>query len=259
MIANENRDMNRDPITGTPGSHPLGTGVGATGGALAGAAIGSLFGPIGTLIGGAIGTIGGGAAGHAVAERVDPTGESEYWRTEYKTRPYYKSNYDFDTDYSPAFAYGSDARTHYVGREWDESLENDLARGWDKVKTKSRLTWAEAKGAVRDAWDRDDRTYRTYEATDRYYAERFAATKRDARFDYETDYRPAYRYGTYARSAYAGRAWDDSLESQLASGWDKAKGGSRMNWEDAKASVKEAWHGLERAIPGSGDADRDGL
>ena len=41
--------MNRDPITGTPGSHPLGTGVGATGGALAGAAIGSLFGPIGTL------------------------------------------------------------------------------------------------------------------------------------------------------------------------------------------------------------------
>jgi len=27
MTVNENRDMNRDPITGTPGSHPLGTGV----------------------------------------------------------------------------------------------------------------------------------------------------------------------------------------------------------------------------------------
>src|SRR5689334_10211346 len=63
MSVNESRDMNRDPITGAPGSHPLGTGVGAASGALAGAAVGSLFGPIGTLIGGAIGTVGGGAAG----------------------------------------------------------------------------------------------------------------------------------------------------------------------------------------------------
>ena len=35
-MTNETRDMNRDPITGAPGSHPLGTGVGATGGAVAG-------------------------------------------------------------------------------------------------------------------------------------------------------------------------------------------------------------------------------
>ena len=43
MTVNENRDMNRDPITGTPGSHPLGTGVGAAGGAVAGAAVGAIF------------------------------------------------------------------------------------------------------------------------------------------------------------------------------------------------------------------------
>ena len=36
MNTNDKQDMNRDPITGAPGSHPLGTGVGATGGALAG-------------------------------------------------------------------------------------------------------------------------------------------------------------------------------------------------------------------------------
>src|SRR5678815_2421377 len=93
MNTNDRQDMNRDPITGSPGSHPLGTGVGATGGVLAGAAIGSLFGPIGTLVGGTIGAIGGGAAGHAVAERVDPTFESEYWRNNYETRPYYQSTY----------------------------------------------------------------------------------------------------------------------------------------------------------------------
>ena len=207
MNTNDRQDMNRDPITGTPGSHPLGTGVGATGGVLAGAAIGSLFGPIGTLVGGAIGAVGGGAAGHAVAE-------SEYWRSNYQTRPYYKSSFDYDTDYAPAYAYGSDARTRYVGRQWDDSLENDLRNGWEKVKSKSRLTWDEAKAAARDAWDRDDRTYRTYEATDHYYRDQFAGKDRDPRYDFDTDYRPAYRYGTYARSNDPTRDWDDSVESE---------------------------------------------
>ena len=40
---NDNRDLNRDPITCTPGSHPVGVGVGGTGGAVAGAAMGSLL------------------------------------------------------------------------------------------------------------------------------------------------------------------------------------------------------------------------
>ena len=31
----EDRDLNRDPITDEPGAHPIGTGVGATGGAVA--------------------------------------------------------------------------------------------------------------------------------------------------------------------------------------------------------------------------------
>ena len=54
-MTNETRDMNRDPITGAPGSHPLGTGVGATGGAVAGGLVGAPFGPIGMLVGGARG------------------------------------------------------------------------------------------------------------------------------------------------------------------------------------------------------------
>src|SRR5690606_24621558 len=54
-------DANRDPITGAPGSHPVGVAAGGTAGALAGAAVGSLFGPIGTLVGGGIGAVGGAA------------------------------------------------------------------------------------------------------------------------------------------------------------------------------------------------------
>ena len=255
MSVNENRDMNRDPITGAPGSHPVGTGVGAAGGAVAGAAVGALFGPIGALVGGAVGAIGGGAAGHAVAERVDPTGEAEYWRSNYTTRPYYSSSYDYDTDYAPAYAYGSDARARYGNRQWDE-VESDLRSGWEKAKAKSRLTWENAKDAVRDAWNRDDRTYRTYEAADQYGRERFASMDRDARFDYDTDYRPAYRYGTWARSQYNDRGWDDSLESDLERGWEASRGTSRMAWNEAKGTVKDAWHGAERIIPG--DFDRDG-
>lgn len=256
MTVNENRDMNRDPITGTPGSHPLGTGVGATGGALAGGAIGSIFGPIGMLVGGAIGAVGGGAAGHAVAERVDPTGEAEYWRENYTARPYYSSEYDYDTDYAPAYAYGSEARARYGSRQWDDSLEADLRQGWESAKSKSRLSWEKAKDAVRDAWNRDDRTYRTYEATDRYYGDRFTtSTARNANYSFD-DYRPAYRYGTYARTRYGDREWNDELERDLERGWDQTKGTSRLAWNEARSSVKDAWHGVENVLPG--DWDRDG-
>lgn len=84
-MKDENRnqpDANRDPITGKPGSHPVGTGVGAAvggvGGAAAGAAIGAAAGtagagPIGTGIGAAAGAIIGGAVGHESAEGLNPT------------------------------------------------------------------------------------------------------------------------------------------------------------------------------------------
>ena len=65
------KDSNPDPITKEPGSHPVGTGLGASGGGLAGAAIGTAVGgPIGGIVGGAIGAISGGLAGHGVAITV---------------------------------------------------------------------------------------------------------------------------------------------------------------------------------------------
>jgi len=255
-MATENRDMNRDPISGKAGAHPVGTGIGAAGGAAAGAMTGALFGPIGMLVGGTVGAVAGGLAGKGVAEQIDPTGETQYWRDNYQTRPYYNRQFDYDTDYAPAYSYGTTARATHAGRNWDNALEADLRDGWEKTKGKSRLAWDNAKDAVRDAWDRSDRTYRAYDATDRTYEQKFAAAEYKKAGTQYDDYRPAYRYGTYARSLNADRAWDSSTESELERGWDKAKGNSKLAWNDAKSAVRDAWHGAEHLMPG--DADHDG-
>ena len=62
---------NPDPITGEPGAHPVGVGVGALSAGAAGAAIGSIGGPIGVLIGAAIGAVAGGLAGKEVAATTE--------------------------------------------------------------------------------------------------------------------------------------------------------------------------------------------
>jgi len=147
------RDMNRDPISGTPGSHPVGTGVGAAAGGIAtGAAVGSVAGPVGTLVGAAAGAVAGGLVGKGIAEHVDPTGEESYWRQSYSTRPYYDAAWSYE-DYSPAYNYALQNYDTYRGRSFDE-VESDLGLGWDKAKGNSRLTWERAKEATRDAWHR---------------------------------------------------------------------------------------------------------
>src|SRR5688500_6400685 len=108
------KDDNRDPITGAPGSHPIGTGVGAAAAGAAGAASGSVVPGVGTAIGGAVGAVvgavGGGLAGKAVAESINPTAEDAYWRENYKNRTYYESNYTYD-EYAPAYRYGWESRS----------------------------------------------------------------------------------------------------------------------------------------------------
>jgi len=146
-------DANRDPITGAPGSHPVGTGVGAAlGGAAAGAATGTVAGPVGTAIGAAVGAVIGGLAGKGVAELIDPTREDAYWRENYKQRPYVNRGSTFD-DYGPAYGYGVNAYSKYPDRSFEE-LEPELSHDWNAARGKSRLRWDEAKYATRDAWDR---------------------------------------------------------------------------------------------------------
>jgi uncharacterized protein (TIGR02271 family) len=146
------KDSNPDPITGEPGSHPVGVGVGTAGGASAGAAIGAVAGPIGAIAGAVVGGIAGGLAGKGVAEAIDPTVEDAYWSKNYKKREYVAKGEAYDT-YRPAYQYGVEASTKYPGKSWDE-VETKLARGWNKARGESELAWDRAKLAARDAYDR---------------------------------------------------------------------------------------------------------
>lgn len=154
------KELNADPITGEPGSHPLGTSIGAVGGAAVGAAVGSGGGPVGTLIGGAIGALVGGVAGNATGEIIDPTVEDAYWRENYSHQPYYhsaRSNYpdlDYERDYKDAYRVGYEKRFGYESDVAFEEVEPEIKSNWENVKGESRLSWEEARKASRDAWNR---------------------------------------------------------------------------------------------------------
>jgi hypothetical protein len=151
-------DANRDPISGAPGAHPVGTGVGAAGAGAAGAVAGSFIGgPVGAAVGAAIGGIAGGLAGKAVAESVNPTVEDEYWRENYASRPYYERGSSYD-QYAPAYQYGWESYSRYApSKRRFEDVEPELGRSWDARRGNSTLGWERAKLAVRDAWDRVER------------------------------------------------------------------------------------------------------
>ena len=153
--ATTSRDLNADPITGEPGSHPVGTGIGAAGAGAAGAAIGMVAGPVGAAVGAVIGAVAGGLAGHGVAESIDPTAEDAYWRSNYKNQSYASggdSNYE---DYQGAYrtGYTGFAKHGTAGRSFDQA-EGDLKNDWENTKGDTKIGWEKAKMATRDAWHR---------------------------------------------------------------------------------------------------------
>ena len=154
ITANKSREIhaNLDPLTDAPGSHPIGTGIGAAlGGAAAGVAAGSVGGPVGMAVGAAVGAVVGGLAGKGVAEVIDPTEEEAYWRENFKDRPY--ANGASFEDYGPAYTYGVESYRKYPGQHFDD-VETNLARDWNTAGGKSKLDWANARVATREAWER---------------------------------------------------------------------------------------------------------
>ena len=122
MTNKKGHDANRDPITGKPGAHPVGTGAGA-------------------------------------AEALNPTVEDAYWRTNHKTRPYAKADMSYDA-YQPAYKYGWESRAKYADNKYDE-VESNLESGWERTRGTSKMAWSDGKSAVKDAWHRVDRNPRT--------------------------------------------------------------------------------------------------
>jgi hypothetical protein len=158
VTANE-ADLNRDPITGTPGAHPLGTGAGAASGAVAGGVAGlAVGGPVGGMIGAAVGAVAGGLAGKSAAESVNPTAEETFWRETYIREPYYVAGRTFEY-YAPGFRAGWEGRVLHDGRSFEEA-EPALQSNYQLGRSKLDPTWAEVRPAARAAWDRAGRHWK---------------------------------------------------------------------------------------------------
>lgn len=150
--ARKDKDANPDPITGAPGSHPIGTGIGSASAGTAGAAIGAMAGPAGAIAGAVVGAVVGGLIGHGVAEAIDPTVEHEYWRDNYRNRPYVDKEASYD-EYAPAYQYGWESRVRFQDKTFEQA-ESEMERDWESRRGGCRLNWSEARNAVRDGWDR---------------------------------------------------------------------------------------------------------
>ncbi|HWJ94873.1 MAG TPA: YsnF/AvaK domain-containing protein, partial [Telluria sp.] len=57
-------------------------------------------------------------------------------------------------EYAPAYRYGSESRSKYQGRDWDD-VESDLRSDWDtRYGSSGGSTWEKAKAAVRHGWNK---------------------------------------------------------------------------------------------------------
>ena len=161
VVANED-DLNRDPLTGTPGAHPLGTTAGATSGAVAGAVAGmAVGGPVGGVIGAAVGALAGGLAGKDAAEAVNPTAEELFWRETYVREPYYVKGRAYEY-YAPGFRAGWEGRVRHDGRTFAVA-EPELKVGYNLTKSELDPDWQDVRPAARAAWDRVDRNWNAKE------------------------------------------------------------------------------------------------
>lgn len=162
----KDKSRNPDPITGAPGSHPIGTGLGAAaGGAATGAAVGTVAGPVGTAVGAGIGAVVGGLVGKGIAEKIDPTREDAYWRENHSRQAFAKDRpYD---EFAPAYRVGYEGYGKFgvAGKTFEES-EAELRRKYEMEE--ANLDWTEARPATQAAWRKFDERDRTTGDVDTY-------------------------------------------------------------------------------------------
>lgn len=240
LTSSKTNPENLDPITKTPGAHPLGTGLGAAGGAAAGAAVGSTAGPLGTLAGGVVGAIAGGLAGNEIAENANPTGGSDLGERELGDVAVVGEANDGAAEFvNPTLA----------NAIADHHLAEGLGAGGGAVVGAAAGTpggplgmvagaavGAVAGGAIGKGTAKlvdpktEDLHWRDAYRERPYY---------DSALIYD-DYRPAYELGYRARASLPQGAFDQA-ERRLSQDWAMTKGESRLTWEQAKLAARDAW------------------
>ena len=90
---------------------------------------------------------------------------------------------------------------------------------------------------------------------DGYWKENYAKRSyADKNVSYD-NYQPAYRTGYEGYTRYPGKKYEE-VEADLQRDYEKSKGNSNLSWDKAKHATRDAWHRVEKALPG--DADGDG-
>lgn len=151
-IETKGKSRNADPITKAPGSHPVGTGLGAAaGGMAAGAAIGTVAGPVGTIAGAAVGAIVGGLAGKGIAEAINPTLEAKHWKENHAAQPY--SHLGPYEDFDPAYRVSYESYPE-LGKQYStfDEAEPELRKRYHSKNPK--MKWEDVSPASRAAWNR---------------------------------------------------------------------------------------------------------
>jgi hypothetical protein len=103
-----------------------------------------------------------GVGGLAEGEDLDPVAEGDYWRENFRERPYYEAGTSYE-DYEPGYRFGWEtaADPANAGLAFEE-LEPELERKWkarrtsegDAIRGKDALTWNQLRHVARDAWER---------------------------------------------------------------------------------------------------------
>jgi hypothetical protein len=107
-----------------------------------------LAGVLGMTVGGAI----GGSAAEDIAREIKPSLEEMYWEQNHHTRDYSVGGDDY-LSYRPAYRVGIDGYVSHPTKSF-EDLEPSLRNNWNIARGDSRLEWAAARQAARDAFNR---------------------------------------------------------------------------------------------------------
>lgn len=242
---------NPDPITGEPGAHPVGTGLGAAAAGAAATAIGATAGPVGAVVGAVVGSVIGGLVGKSAAEATNPTSREEaYWREAYSNRSYARSDRSYEA-YQLAYQVGYEGYVaHADQRMTYPEIEPELQRQYEAQNDGRSVAWNEARYAVKDAWERarrndfffnEDLYWREHYQTQPYY---------NSNLSYQ-DYQPAYRVGYegYAEYIETGASYED-MEQRLRRNYETDYGSAGLGWDQAKHAVWDGWNRAKQTFWG---------
>jgi len=102
-----------------------------------------------------------GVGGLAAGEDIDLVAEGDYWREEFKNRPYYQAGTSYE-DYEPGYRLGWEAAADLDHEDLSfEEVEPRLRERWERGETEgdarrgtAGLTWEEMREIARDGWER---------------------------------------------------------------------------------------------------------